>query len=125
MSAWADAVARAWTSWYTRGADAEVAERREAEIRSDLFEHAPRRVVGQHSPHDAKPQRTRARCQRRDQQMGRRAVTGTEMMLAEKDAFEAKCLVKDPQIEIAREQCCHIVRIRLYAWAAQLRQEFK
>ena len=47
------------------------------------------------------------------------------MVLAEKYAFEAKRLVKDPQIEIAREQCRHIARIRLDARAAELRQEFK
>jgi len=40
------------------------------------------------------------------------------MMLAEKYAFEAKRLVKDPKIEVARKQCGHVVRIRLHARAA-------
>src|SRR6516165_10164338 len=47
------------------------------------------------------------------------------MMLAEKYAFEAKRLVKDPKIEVARKQCGDVVRIRLHARATQLRQEFK
>src|SRR3974390_2301276 len=47
------------------------------------------------------------------------------MMLAEKYAFEAKRFVKDPKIEVAREQCSHVVRIRLHARATQLGQEFK
>jgi hypothetical protein len=40
MSAWADRIAQRWTAWYTRGLAAELAERRVAEIRSDLFDHA-------------------------------------------------------------------------------------
>jgi hypothetical protein len=47
------------------------------------------------------------------------------MVLAEKYAFEAKRLVTGPQIEIAREECRHIARVRFHAWAAQLGQEFK
>ena len=40
MSAWADAIARGWTAWYTRRVADDVAERRRSEIRSDLYEHA-------------------------------------------------------------------------------------
>src|SRR5215813_8495279 len=47
------------------------------------------------------------------------------MMLAEKYAFEAKCLVPDPQIEVTGEECRHIARVRFHAWAAQLGQELK
>src|SRR5215813_7281839 len=47
------------------------------------------------------------------------------MMLAEKYAFEAKCLVPDPQIEVTGEECRHIARIRFHTWAAQLGQELK
>jgi hypothetical protein len=38
--AWGDRAARSWTTFYTRGLVTEVADRRRAEIRSDLFEHA-------------------------------------------------------------------------------------
>jgi hypothetical protein len=47
------------------------------------------------------------------------------MVLAEEYAFEAKRLIEDPQIEVAREERRHIVWIRFHAWAAQFRQEFK
>jgi hypothetical protein len=47
------------------------------------------------------------------------------MVLAEEYTFEAKRLVTDPQIEIPREECRHIARIRLRAWAAQFGQELK
>src|SRR5262249_51797605 len=47
------------------------------------------------------------------------------MMLGEKYAFEAKCLVADPQIEVPGEQCRHIGRIKSHAWATQLEQELQ
>ena len=47
------------------------------------------------------------------------------MMLAEEYALEAKRLITDPQIEITREQACHIASIRFHGWTTQLGQEFK
>jgi hypothetical protein len=47
------------------------------------------------------------------------------MVLAEEYAFEAKRLITNPQIEVAREECRHIVRIRFQTWATQFGQEFK
>jgi len=41
------------------------------------------------------------------------------MVLAEEYAFEAKRLITDPQIEVAREECRYILRIWFQAWAAQ------
>ena len=47
------------------------------------------------------------------------------MVLAEKYAFEAKRLVMDPKIEIAREKLRHIAWIRFRAWTTEFRQEFE
>ena len=47
------------------------------------------------------------------------------MMLAEEYALEAKRLIADLQIEVAREKFRYIVRLRLEAWIAQFGQEFK
>src|SRR5262249_36969832 len=82
-------------------------------------------VVGQYDSHDTKPEPLRSRAERGNQEVRGRRVRPTKMMLAEKYAFEAKRLVMNPQIEIAPEQRRHVLWIRLYAWAAQFRQEFE
>src|SRR6516165_8583389 len=92
---------------------------------ADLFHHPRRMVIWQHDPHDAKAKLLCSRSECGDQEIRRSGVRPAEMVLAEKYALEAKRLVTHPQIEIAREECCHIVRGRLDAWAAQLGQEFK
>ena len=52
---------------------------------------------------DAEAQRARARRERRDQQVGRGAIAGAEVMLAEKDALEAERLGALPKVEIVGE----------------------
>src|SRR5262249_41933071 len=49
----------------------------------------------------------------------------TEVVLAEKYAFEAKRLVTDPKIEITPKQCRYVGSIWLRARTAQFRQELK
>jgi hypothetical protein len=47
------------------------------------------------------------------------------MVLAEKYALKPEFLVPDPQIEIARKQCCNVARIRLEISVAEFRQELE
>jgi hypothetical protein len=38
---------------------------------------------------------------------------------------KAERLITDPQIEIAREESCHVLSIWLRGWASQFRQKFE
>src|SRR6185369_10377786 len=68
---------------------------------ADLLDHAPRIVIGQDHAQGAEPQALRARRHVGDDQIGRRAVAASEMMLAEEDALEAERLGPLPEAEIA------------------------
>jgi hypothetical protein len=77
------------------------------------------------TPNDAETKSRRPRRERSDQQVRRGRVGPAKMVLAEEYSFEAKCFVTNPQVEIAREQLCHMVWVRLDIWSAEFRHKFK
>jgi hypothetical protein len=84
------------------GADLEPALRQMVE-HADFLDDLPWLVIRQHEAHDTQSDRPPLQRDLRDQQVGRGAVGGTEMVLAEEDPLVAEQLGARPEIEIPVE----------------------
>ena len=107
-----------------RGSDLEPAAGKVVE-HADLFDQLPGCMIGRYHAERPQAQLSGSRRDVGDQEVGRRRIGRAEVMLAEKNAFEARRLGAGPQVEVGIEVALRYLRIELLVELARSRKELK